>query len=96
MAAFLHGGSSMENQDWQRSFKEAMLELDPTKLKERIEAADVAIREREVKLCSIGSPIEELTMLPFAAVSSILKPHQKLLAQALLKTTPNRHSFLDL
>jgi hypothetical protein len=53
----------MESQRWHQLYEVAVLELDPMKLKERIEAAEVAIGEREIKLRSIGAPIEELTMI---------------------------------
>jgi hypothetical protein len=44
-------------------YDEAFLELNPTKLKERIEAAELAIREREIELRSGGAPNEELLMI---------------------------------
>ncbi len=47
---------------WQESYRAAMLELDPTKLVKRIEAARTAIERRNEELSGIsrnGSAVEE-------------------------------------
>ena len=74
----------MDNQQrWYQLYQEAVLELDSTKLKERIEAAEAAIREREIELRSCGAPLEELRTLADARKTlkvihhHELKPNQK-------------------
>ena len=42
----------MEDQRWYPLYQAAVLELDTAKLKERIDAAEEAIREREIELLS--------------------------------------------
>jgi hypothetical protein len=53
----------MERQRWYRLYGEAVLELDLTKLEERIEAAALAIREREIELRFSDTVNEELRMI---------------------------------
>jgi hypothetical protein len=53
----------MERQRWYQLYGEAVLEVDLTKLDERIGAAELAIREREIELRCSDIANEELTMI---------------------------------
>ena len=53
----------MDHQRWHQLYEEACLELNPLKLKERIETTEAAIRERENELRLLGAPIQEVIMI---------------------------------
>jgi hypothetical protein len=53
----------MEDQRWYPLYQAAVLELDTAKLKERIDAAEEAIREREIELLSSRDDDQERHMI---------------------------------
>jgi hypothetical protein len=48
---------------WKQAYQEALFEIDPTRLPEKLEAADKAIRGRLSELCNGASDRRELTQL---------------------------------